>query len=139
MHDRPTVHELLDVIQTFLDTEVVPATSGRTQFLARVSANALRMVDRELGSEEEDIASAWAALDELCGKQEFPDGAAARVAAVDERMASLCERIRAGEFDEGSDAYRRLLALARDRVRAKLRVSNPRLLASDDERGITTG
>ena len=139
MHDRPTVHELLDVIQAFLDAEVVPATSGRTQFLARVSANALRMIDREIGSEEEDIASAWAALDELCGREDLPDGTAARVAAVDRRMAGLCDRIRAGEFDEGSQSYQRLLAMARDRVRAKLRVSNPRLLASDDGRGRNPG
>ena len=55
MQDRPTVHELLDALGRFLDEEIVPATDGRRQFLARVAANVARMVDRELAAEETQL------------------------------------------------------------------------------------
>jgi Domain of unknown function (DUF6285) len=55
MQDRPSIHELLAAVSRFLDEEIVPATQGRRQFLARVAANTLRIVDRELGTQEREL------------------------------------------------------------------------------------
>ena len=51
--DMPRADELLISVRDFLREEVMPETSGRTQFLARVASNSLDIVDRELslGSE----------------------------------------------------------------------------------------
>jgi len=136
MHDRPDIPELLDAVQKFLDDEIVPATKGRKQFLARVAANCIRMVDRELRAESKHFDGAWAGLNELVGEAPVPDDRDARGHSVTERLEALCERIRAGEIDEGSDEWDLLIAFVRSRVRDKLEVSNPKLLATDAKRGI---
>ncbi|MGE0621192.1 MAG: phosphotransferase family protein [Pseudomonadales bacterium] len=46
--DMPRVDELLISVRNFLREDVMNATSGRTQFLARVAGNSLDIVDREL-------------------------------------------------------------------------------------------
>jgi aminoglycoside phosphotransferase (APT) family kinase protein len=45
---RPTASELLDAVREFLTDGVMPATSGQLAFHARVAANALAIVAREL-------------------------------------------------------------------------------------------
>jgi len=47
-HGRPTSSELLDAVRGFLTDQVMPATSGQLAFHARVAANVLGMVAREL-------------------------------------------------------------------------------------------
>lgn len=136
MHDRPTISELLDAVQKFLDEEIVPATKGRRQFLARVAANCVRMVEREIAAEPRHVADAWEGLDGLLGQGTTPEGETAPAESVGRRLELLCERIRAGEIDEGSDQWEDLLAFSRARVRQKLEVSNPKLLAADSKRGI---
>ncbi len=136
MHDRPNIHELLDVVQAFLDEEIVPATSGRKQFLARVAANCVRMVDRELTVERKHFERAWLGLNDLFGVEPSPSDRVDRSLGVTGRLDLLCERIQEGDLDEDSEHYNRILAFARARVRDKLEVSNPKLLAADAERGI---
>lgn len=136
MHDRPTIYELLDVVQIFLDEDVVGATTGRTQFLARVAANCVRMVDRELRLERKQFDGAWIGLNALFGRESAPAGRIHRAEAVTGRLDLLCEKIQEGVFDEDSESYQTVLAFIRGRVRDKLEVSNPRLLAADAERGI---
>jgi hypothetical protein len=46
--ELPSAVELLEPIQSFLRDEVVTATAGRTRYLARVAANSLAIVEREL-------------------------------------------------------------------------------------------
>ncbi|HEY5646296.1 MAG TPA: phosphotransferase family protein [Pseudomonadales bacterium] len=46
--DMPRVDELVISVRNFLRDDVMSATSGRTQFLARVASNSLDIVDREL-------------------------------------------------------------------------------------------
>lgn len=48
LHGRPTSAELIVAVADFLDDEVRAATTGQVNFHARVAANALRMVQREL-------------------------------------------------------------------------------------------
>lgn len=136
MQDRPTTAELLDAVQKFLDEEIVPATKGRKQFLARVAANCVRMVDRELQGEAKHFEEGWSGLDALLGEAQPPSGRDERREAGTTRLEQLCVRIRAGEIDEGSTEWDGLLAFLRARVRDKLEVSNPKLLATDAKRGI---
>jgi hypothetical protein len=47
-HGRPTASELLEAVREFLTSQVMPASAGQLAFHARVAANALGMVAREL-------------------------------------------------------------------------------------------
>ncbi len=47
-HGRPTASELLEAVREYLLGSVMPATSGQVAFHARVAANALAIVAREL-------------------------------------------------------------------------------------------
>ena len=136
MHDRPNIPELLDAVQRFPVEEIVPATSGRKQFLARVAANCVRMVDRELATERRQFEEAWHDLNRLFGSESPPSDRVERGMAVSGRLELLCERIQDGEFDEDSEHYDVILAFVRERVRQKLQVSNPKLLEADAKRGI---
>ncbi|MGN6790843.1 MAG: phosphotransferase family protein [Streptosporangiaceae bacterium] len=64
-HGRPTASELLDAVQSFLTEQVMPATGGQLAFHARVAANVLGIVARELElgppPPEADLAEAVAA------------------------------------------------------------------------------
>lgn len=101
-HYRPTAAELVTAVAEFLETEVRSATGpdggladvGAVNFHARVAANALRIVERELRqpSPEPDLLG-------------FPDEQA------------LAHAIRAGDFDDhGSELESVLRAVVRHRL-----------------------
>ena len=48
MNDRPTAEELLRAVERFLEREVVPRLDGVPKFHARVAANVVAMVAREI-------------------------------------------------------------------------------------------
>lgn len=48
LHNRPTAAELVAAVAEFLETDVREDTDGAVNFHARVAANALRTVEREL-------------------------------------------------------------------------------------------
>ena len=48
LHGRPTAVDLVQAVGEFLRAEVMPATEGRLSFQARVAANVLGTVEREL-------------------------------------------------------------------------------------------
>ena len=48
MYGRPTAAELVAAVADFLDDDVRNATDGQVSFHARVAANVLRTVEREL-------------------------------------------------------------------------------------------
>lgn len=124
MQDRPTVPELLTAVARFLDEEVVPHLEGSRQFYARVAANLLRIVLRELESEDEHLAAEWERLQTLLPPAERPATLAALRTAIRQRTEELCRRIRQGEADAGP--YReRVFAHVRETVKDKLRVSHP--------------
>jgi ketosteroid isomerase-like protein len=50
-YGRPTAIELVDAVREFLDSDVRDATNGQVNFHARVAANVLRIVRRELSTE----------------------------------------------------------------------------------------
>src|ERR1700723_2256922 len=50
-HGRPTAAELVAAVTEFLESDVRGATEGQVNFHARVAANVLRIVERELTAE----------------------------------------------------------------------------------------
>ncbi len=124
MQDRPTYDELLAAVERFLDDEIVAKSEGDRRFYARVSANVLRIVRRELSHEEEHLEREWAGLEELLGSAERLPGRSALLDAIAGRNEELCGRIRAGDADDGPfrDAA---LSHVRRTVRDKLVVTNP--------------
>jgi hypothetical protein len=48
LHGRPTAAELVAAVAEFLETDVRSSTEGQVNFHARVAANVLRTVEREL-------------------------------------------------------------------------------------------
>ncbi|MDT5227012.1 MAG: hypothetical protein QOH94_805 [Mycobacterium sp.] len=84
-YGRPTAAELVAAVADFLETDVRESTTGRVNFHARVAANALRMVQRELLADPDDGVSE----------------ALARIGYDDE--ATLAAAIRAGELDGAGD------------------------------------
>ncbi|CAJ1584496.1 DUF6285 domain-containing protein [[Mycobacterium] wendilense] len=85
LHGRPTAAELVAAVADFLDQDVRAATEGQVNFHARVAANALRMVQREL------TATGAAEVNQVL----------AGLGATDE--AQLAAAIRNGDFDERAD------------------------------------
>jgi hypothetical protein len=128
MQDRPTYDELLAAVEHFLDSEIVPNMPGSRGFHARVSANALRIVRRELELEEEQLSAEWARLDALLGVQPRPADRVGLRSELHRRNERLCEQIRAGDADQGPFAER-VATHVRSVVSDKLRVTNPDLLA----------
>lgn len=128
MQDRPTYDELLGFIETFLDEEIVPNVPGSRGFHARVAANAIRIVRRELEGQKEALAAEWEGLDGVLGAAQRPAGGPVMAEAIRGRNAELCERIRAGEGDSDE-----VLAHVKATVAAKLRATNPGLLERSGE------
>src|SRR5690606_6273236 len=56
LHGRPTAAELLEAVREFLHEQVLPGTSGRLSFHARVAGNAVAIVERELAAGDEQAA-----------------------------------------------------------------------------------
>jgi hypothetical protein len=110
LHGRPTAAELLDAARSFLSDTVLGATSGQVSFHARVTANVLGIVERQLllgPAQEERFRSGLADL-----------GVAS--------AAELCDAIRGGGFDDRQSQLWRFLAVS---VRDRLAVANPKHLA----------
>jgi aminoglycoside phosphotransferase (APT) family kinase protein len=105
LHGRPTAAELVAAVAEFLEGDVRQATSGQVNFHARVAANALRTVERELlDAGASDVRAALAGLG-------FAD------------EAGLAAAIRAGELPTrpGPD----ITACLRTLVRHRLAVAHP--------------
>jgi len=140
MQDRPTCDELLGAVEAFLD-DIVTSDHGARRFHARVAANAIRMVRRELPREERDLAREVAALRQLLGSTHdaLPDeagetGSSALRDEITRATARLCDRIRRGDAD-ASPFRHQVLTHLRATVREKLEVSNPRWARPTPEAG----
>ncbi|CAN5534504.1 DUF6285 domain-containing protein [soil metagenome] len=92
LHGRPTAAELIEAVADFLDGDVRGATTGQVNFHARVAANALRMVQRELlgGGETQ----AQAALQQLGFSDEAQLAAAIRRGDLDDRGTDVTDCLR---------------------------------------------
>jgi Domain of unknown function (DUF6285) len=125
VNDRPTGSELLRAVERFLEQEVVPSLDGPRRYHARIAANLVAMVAREIETEEMQLGSEWERLGALLGlREERPAAREALRGAVRERTRALAERIRRGDADRGP--WRgELIAHLRRTVSEKLAVSRP--------------
>ena len=112
VHDRPTIAELLDAVRGWVEEDVRSGTEGRLSFHARVAANALRTVEREVALEP---ALSNAHVERLRSLGCTSD-------------AELAGRIRAGAFADRLEEVRTLVAAS---VHDKLLVANPSWLDED--------
>jgi hypothetical protein len=91
-YGRPLAAELVAAVAEFRETDVRAATSGQVNFHARVAANALRIVERELLDESE--AESRAALADLGFADEEGLAAAIRAGALDGRADEVTACLR---------------------------------------------
>ena len=104
LYGRPTAAELVAAVADFLDSDVRAATDGQVSFHARVAANVLRTVEREL-------------LDETAGEV---SAALGELGFADETQ--LAAAIRAGELDGRAGE---VLPCLRTLVRHRLSIAHP--------------
>ena len=104
LYGRPTGAELVGAVAEFLETNVRESTSGQVNFHARVAANALRIVERELLVESaDDVATALA-----------------RMGFADE--AQLAAAVRRGDLDDRAGD---IVSCLRVLVSHRLEVAHP--------------
>lgn len=89
MQDPPSAGELVRAVAGFLREDALPALTGRNAYLARVAANTLDIVAREL---EQAPAADAAERQRLLALLDGADPAH----TLEELNAELCERIRTG-------------------------------------------
>jgi hypothetical protein len=100
MNDRPTAAELLAMVERFLEESAVPALDGPAKYHARVAANVVRIVARELATEDAHLAREWDGLASLLDRDDaMPREREALRAEIAARNVELVRRIRAGEGD----------------------------------------
>lgn len=125
MNDRPTGVELLRAVEHFLETEAVPGLEGVRRYHARVAANVVAVVAREIETEEAHLRGEWERLGDLLGAEDDPPAEREALReGVRARNESLTERIRAGEADAG-EWRSAVLAHLRRTVAEKLEVARP--------------
>jgi hypothetical protein len=89
MREQPTALELIEAVAHFLRLEAAPLLEGRTAFHARVAANALDIVRREMADGPRADAEETARLETLLGH-------AGSNAALNQE---LCDRIATDSID----------------------------------------
>jgi Domain of unknown function (DUF6285) len=104
LYGRPTAAELVGAVAEFLETDVRESTAGQVNFHARVAANVLRIVERELLAESaDDVTDALANV------------------GFDEE-AQLAAAIRSGDLDGRDEQVQSAL---RALVRRRLSIAHP--------------
>jgi len=125
VNDEPAAEALLRAVERFLERDVVPLLDGVPKFHARVAANVVAMVARELELEDAQLGGEWRRLGVLLGDDApLPPGRAERRAGLVARNEALVRRIEAGEADAGPFRVA-LLEHLRVTVADKLAVSRP--------------
>ncbi len=89
MREQPSTAELIDAVAEFLRGEVMPALSGRLAFHARVAANVLDIVRRELTLGPAAEAAEASRLVALLGRED----------EVEALNRELCARIADASLD----------------------------------------
>ena len=124
MQDRATATELLDAIERFLRTQSAAQQDRWLRFQLLVCANSLGIIGRELEQEEGNVRREWTAMNGLLGEELPPATFAEGVTALRARNGDLCDRIRAGEFDDPAREAQ-LLEFFADETRARVAITAP--------------
>lgn len=107
MMDQPSMLELVNAVRDFIEKRAMPELKGHTAFHARVAANALGIVARELSLGPKVLGEEHERLKKLLGR----DG------TLDELNRELCRRIREGSMGLNTpDLAAHLEQTVRDKV-----------------------
>jgi len=112
MMDQPSMRELVEAVRDFIEQKAIPELKGHTAFHARVAANALGIVARELALGPKSAADEKERLAALLGH----DG------ALEELNRELCRRIRDGQFTLDTPGLAEHLAVT---TREKVEIDQP--------------
>ncbi|HSL74555.1 MAG TPA: DUF6285 domain-containing protein [Ilumatobacteraceae bacterium] len=99
-HDAPNAIELLEAVREWLDREVIPATDGRLRFHARVAANVLGIVEREIVLGPPQEAAHRERLARLGVADDAQLALAIRERRLDDRAAELRDVLTAAVADK---------------------------------------
>ena len=113
MHEAPSSEELLGSVIGFLNQVAAPQLSGQAAFHARVAANALALVEREMAQRPAADARAQTLFAALLQDQTSP---------LDALNKQVCAQIRSGELAYDNPA---LLAALREITSAQLAMDQP--------------
>jgi hypothetical protein len=125
VNDEPRAEELLRAVERFLEREVVGRLEGVPRFHARVAANVVAMVAREIETQDEHLRGEWDRLTALLDDEaSWPAAREAQLGALRERNETLSERIRSGDAD--TEPFRTdVLTHLRRTIDDKMVVSRP--------------
>ena len=112
MMDQPSMRELVEAVRAFLEQRAMPELKGHTAFHARVAANALAIIARQLERGAQSDADELQGLRALLGR----DG------ALEELNRALCRAIRGGDIDILSPELQQHLERT---ARAKIEIDQP--------------
>lgn len=113
MHDQPSAAELVAAVREFLEKHAMPALEGHAAFHARVAANTLGIVERQLALGPAQADAERSRLCDLLGVE----------GSLDELNRELCRRIRDGRLTLETPGLSEHL---RETTLAKLAVDQPR-------------
>ncbi len=99
-HDVPSAAELVEAVREFLEGDVMAATDGRVRFHARVAANVLAMVERELAEGSAQAAGHARRLASLGVGDDAELAAAIRTGALDDRATEVRSAVAAAVADK---------------------------------------
>ena len=113
MHEAPSSEELLGSVIGFLNHVAAPQLTGQAAFHARVAANALALVEREIAQRPSADARAQALYADLLQDQ---------TSLLEALTKQVCAHIRSGELSCDNPA---LLAALREITFAQLAIDQP--------------
>ncbi|MBI3737073.1 hypothetical protein HY256_11250 [Candidatus Sumerlaeota bacterium] len=113
MQDPPAIAELTGAVREFLQSKEAAADSPRRDFLMRVAANVLGIVERELQLGPSADAAERMRIAALLGRE----------GTLDELNRALCKEIRAGAIGAN---HPELMAHLRATTLAKLAIDQPK-------------
>lgn len=111
-HDQPTADDLLDSVREWIERDLLGGLEGRLQFHARVAANVLAMVSREITLGPAHAEAHARRLAEFGCADDAELARAIRAGGLDHRMSEVVAAVEAAVDD-------------------KLSVANPRYFDAD--------
>ncbi len=106
MMDQPSATEILTAVREFIEKHAMPELTGRTAFHARVAANAIAIIVRELDQGDRANVEAQLRLEQLLQRK----------GSILELNRVLCRRLRTNELaidDAGLSEHLMLTTLAK--------------------------
>lgn len=99
-HDFPTAEQLLAAVRAWITDELGPTLNGAQRFDARVAANMVAMVERELKAGERHRLEHRAGLAALGMADDVELAAALRSGSLDDRLAEVATVVAASLRNE---------------------------------------